>query len=110
MATPEIFKLPFESLGEPDDLWGRFFVTAIQHLGEYHRAGFMRLDALEKCVLAMRVEMEAAGVGKSAQLAEAMAALDEALEIKKMQSRTSLDLAEKLGALAMMLAEEKRKK
>ena len=105
MATPEIFKLPFESLGEPDDLWGRFFLAAIQHLGEYHRAGFMRLDALEKCVLAMRTEMEAAGVGKSERLAEAMALLDEALEVKKMQSSTSLDQAEKLGAMAMMLAE-----
>ncbi len=92
--------LDLKTLGEPDDLWGKFFLLWLKNLSQMNYTNGMRLRALDEAVVRLSEAAIKIGPEVSAELTDAMRALDDARHAWEDEAQRSLEIVEALGVIA----------
>ncbi len=92
--------LDLKTLGEPDDLWGKFFLLWLKNLSQMNYTNGMRLRALDQAVVRLSEAAIKIGPEVTAELTDAVRALDDARHAWEEESKRSLEIAEALGVIA----------
>ncbi len=92
--------LDLKTLGEPDDLWGKFFLLWLKNLSQMNYTSGMRMRALDEAVVRLSEAVIKAEPKVSAELTDAVRALDDARHAWEEESKRSLEIAEALGVIA----------
>ncbi len=101
--------LDLKTLGEPDDLWGKFFLLWLKNLSQMSYTNGMRMRALDQAVVRLSEAAIKIGPEVSAELTEAMRALEEAREAWEEEAKRSLEIAEALGVIAKRIEAQRER-
>ena len=92
--------LDLKTLGEPDDLWGKFFLLWLKNLSQMNYTTGQRLRALDQAVDRLGQAASKIDPEVSAELTDAMRSLEDARHAWEEEAKRSLEIAEALGVIA----------
>ena len=110
MTKAHVYKLDLKTLSEPDDLWGKLFLTGLKAHSEENDMSFQMLAALKEAVVQLDKAVSELLPEKPDDLRAAMETIQNVEEAWKQQSIRRLDNVERAAVIAKQIIASQKSK